>query len=95
MRIHPVTAELSHAEGRKDTTKLTVAFCNFAEAPKNCQRPFSLNLSNVQHSLTQFVTTRYLSSLSSRTFLRLFFPSLVNVWNAVLKPIVQYFSILS
>jgi len=50
MRIRPVTAKLSHADGRTDMTKLIVAFGNFAEVPKNCQRLFSLKLGNVQHS---------------------------------------------
>ena len=36
MRIRPVGAEFFHAEtdGRTDTTKLTAAFRNFANAPK-------------------------------------------------------------
>jgi hypothetical protein len=33
MKIYPVGAELFHAEGRTDTMKLKVAFCNFAKAP--------------------------------------------------------------
>jgi len=37
MKIRPVGAELFHADGRTDrhTTKLIVAFRNFANAPKN------------------------------------------------------------
>jgi len=35
MKIRPVGAELLHANGRMDVTKLTVAFRNFANAPKN------------------------------------------------------------
>jgi hypothetical protein len=39
MNILPVGAELFHADGqtdgRTDLTKLIVAFCNFANAPKN------------------------------------------------------------
>jgi hypothetical protein len=35
MKIHPVGAELFHANGRTDMTKLIVAFGNFAKAPKN------------------------------------------------------------
>ena len=35
MKIRPVGAELFHAGGRTDMTKLTVAFRNFANAPKN------------------------------------------------------------
>jgi len=33
MIIHLVGAELSHADGQTDMKKLTVAFCNFANAP--------------------------------------------------------------
>jgi hypothetical protein len=37
MKISPVGAELFHADGRTDMTKLTVAFRNFANAPlKKC-----------------------------------------------------------
>ena len=36
IKIHPVRAELFHADGRTDMTKLTIAFRNFANAPKNC-----------------------------------------------------------
>ena len=35
MKFRPVRTELSHADGRIDMTKLTVAFRNFAKAPKN------------------------------------------------------------
>jgi hypothetical protein len=35
MKIRPVDAELFHADGRTDMTKLTVAFHNFANAPKD------------------------------------------------------------
>jgi hypothetical protein len=35
MKIRPVGAELFHADGRTDMTKLTVAFRNFGNAPKN------------------------------------------------------------
>ena len=35
MKIHPVGAELLHADGRTDMAKLIVAFCNFAKEPKN------------------------------------------------------------
>jgi hypothetical protein len=34
MKIRPVGAELFHADGRTDKTKLTVAFRNFGNAPK-------------------------------------------------------------
>ena len=35
MKIRPVRAELFHADGRTDMTKLEVAFRNFADAPQN------------------------------------------------------------
>jgi len=36
IEIRPVGAELFHADGQADTTKLIVAFSNSANAPKNC-----------------------------------------------------------
>jgi len=38
MKIRPVGAELFHAEGRTDMTKLIVAFRNFANVSKNEER---------------------------------------------------------
>ena len=35
-KIIPVGAELFHTDGRTDTTKLTVACRNFANAPEEC-----------------------------------------------------------
>jgi len=35
MKIHPVGAEMFHANGRTDMTKLIAIFRNFANAPKN------------------------------------------------------------
>jgi len=35
MKIRPVGAKLFHADGRRDTTKLTVAFRNSATVSKN------------------------------------------------------------
>jgi hypothetical protein len=35
IKVCPVGPELSHADGQRDTTKLLVAFCNFANAPKD------------------------------------------------------------
>ena len=34
MKIRPVGAELFHADGQTDMTKLMVAFCNFAKSSK-------------------------------------------------------------
>jgi hypothetical protein len=38
MKIRPVGAELFHAEGRTDMTKLTVAFRNFANVSEKEER---------------------------------------------------------
>jgi hypothetical protein len=38
MKIRPVGAELFHADRRTDMTKQVVAFRNFANVPKTCQR---------------------------------------------------------
>jgi hypothetical protein len=35
MKICPVGAELFHVDGQTGITKLTVAFCNFVNVPKN------------------------------------------------------------
>ena len=35
MKINPLRAELFHADGRTDMTKIIVAFCNFAKASLN------------------------------------------------------------
>jgi hypothetical protein len=40
MKIRPVGAELFHADGRKDMTKLTAAFRNFANAPQKLTGQF-------------------------------------------------------
>ena len=42
MKIGPVAAKLLHADGKTDTTKLTVAFRNFTNAPKNTFCPESV-----------------------------------------------------
>jgi len=38
VKIRAVGAELFHADGQTDTTKLIVAFRNFAKAPKNWKK---------------------------------------------------------
>ena len=38
MKIRPVGAELSHADGRTDMTKLTIAFRNYVNALKKILR---------------------------------------------------------
>jgi len=35
MKIHPLGTEMCHVDGQTDMTKLTVAFRNFAKAPKD------------------------------------------------------------
>jgi len=35
MKIRPMEAELFHTDGRTDMTKLTAAFRNFVNSPKN------------------------------------------------------------
>ena len=42
MKIRPVGADLSHADGRTDVTKLTGVFRSFADASKNRKEPFSI-----------------------------------------------------
>ena len=36
MKIRPGGVELSHADGQTDMTKVTLAFRNFAKAPRKC-----------------------------------------------------------
>ena len=43
MKIPPMEAELFHAEGQTDMTKLIDAFRNFPNAPKKNQRVPSLS----------------------------------------------------
>jgi len=38
MKIRPVAAELFHADGQLDMTKLTVSFHNFENAPKTASQ---------------------------------------------------------
>ena len=48
IKFHPVGAELFHAEGQTDMTKLIVAFCSVANAPKNKTRsPCNVKCSSV------------------------------------------------
>jgi len=42
VKIRPVGAEFLHADGQTDTTMLTVAFRNFANAPKNIGGAYGL-----------------------------------------------------
>jgi len=50
MKIRPVGAEMSHADGRTGMTKPTVAFRNLVKVPKNCSSFFfSLTLNITSH----------------------------------------------
>jgi len=42
-KIRPVGAELFHADRQTDMAKLTVAFRNFANAPKMTEKPEIIN----------------------------------------------------
>jgi hypothetical protein len=46
MKIRPVGAELFHADGQTDMTKLMVAFRNFANAPKKTGQDIWTNTEN-------------------------------------------------
>jgi len=60
MRIRPVGAELFHADGQTDTTKLTVAFRNFANAPKNLSSTILKMFIDCLHVLLQVAVKGYL-----------------------------------
>jgi len=51
MKIRLVGAEMFHAGGQTDMTKLIVAFCNFANAPKNAQVSLVLRLNYVHEQV--------------------------------------------
>jgi hypothetical protein len=79
-----VGAELFHANGRTDTTKLIVAFRNFANAPKNgiCFSPQVTKKKNLRKCLnttchflfTQTVVQRGVASLPTKLFQLRHFP---------------------
>jgi hypothetical protein len=56
MKIRPVGAELFHADGRMDMTKLTVALRNFANAPKTRMTP--VNLFNNTKEIVSFLDVK-------------------------------------
>jgi hypothetical protein len=67
MKIHPVEAELFHADGQTDMTKLIVAFRTFEKAPKINPG----NISRAQHFvLSSLCYSPQVSgkSLSRKTF---------------------------
>jgi hypothetical protein len=47
-KISPVGAQLFHADGQTYMTKLTVAFRNFAKAPKSAYGLFYMQANSVQ-----------------------------------------------
>ena len=51
MKMGRVGAELFHADGQEDMAKLIVAFCNFANTPKNNYRTYINILLNKEYSL--------------------------------------------
>jgi len=63
MTIRPMGAELFHADrrtdGRTDMTKLIVAFCNFANAPKKKIWNSMKNYSTRIHTTILFTNTLY------------------------------------
>jgi len=46
MKIRPMGAELFHADGRTDMTKLIAAFHNFANAPKKTKLKYPTHFGN-------------------------------------------------
>jgi hypothetical protein len=63
MEIRPVGAELFHADGWTDMTKLIVAFRNFANKPKNWE-----SVGNLRQNILRF--PYYLEVLDRRALLR-------------------------
>jgi hypothetical protein len=53
MKIRPVGAELFHADGQTDTTKLIFAFRNFANAPKKACAKECLSFHSVIRQLEE------------------------------------------
>ena len=63
MKIHPVGAELLHADGQTEMTKLVFAFRNFVNVPKNgdmFQPCFSITVRSYNTYVTVLVT-RYVA----------------------------------
>jgi hypothetical protein len=72
MKVRPVGAKLFRADGQTDVTKLTVAFCDFANAPKNglpecdsvqldkCGDRYFHNMCRVTMTITVPLRRRYL-----------------------------------
>jgi hypothetical protein len=62
MKIRPVGAELFHADGRKDMTRLIVPFCNLTNEPKNWEI-----VENLRQNL--FCSPYYLEALDMKHWL--------------------------
>jgi len=50
MKIGPLGTELFHVDGWTDMTKLIVAFCNFANVPKNVPLSSVMNVQWLSHN---------------------------------------------
>jgi len=77
MKIRPVGAELFHAGGRTDMTKLIFGFRSFANAPKNwCANGLTVKFwdlntrTNKVFNLVTTVGSRFTMGLRSRIFRR-------------------------
>ena len=55
MKIRPLEAELFHADGRTDVTKLIVAFYSFAKAPIKLETVYLNNFRTREHEIYHFV----------------------------------------
>jgi len=51
MKIHPVGTESFHADRQTDTTKLTVAFCIFANTPNNSLKQDDVSTHSIRNIL--------------------------------------------
>ena len=65
MKIRLVGAELFHADGRTDMTKLIVAFRNFAKAPKHVK--FNEKQADAFHILNKDCRRLYWANMQVRT----------------------------
>jgi hypothetical protein len=58
MKIHPVGAELFHADGRTEKTKLIFAFRNSVNAPKN-----GVSLNAIEDTQSEIMATWFMKSV--------------------------------
>ena len=73
MKILPVGVEFSHADGRKNSQKLVVAFHNFAKAPKKTKNTFDA-FSSYLHGFSNFALYLPANPHSGASPARLFHP---------------------